>query len=493
MADALEIATSGGAVRGILAGAVREWRGIPFAAPPLGDLRFRAPIPAPAWSGVRDASQFGPVAQQDRKGPFSGAAAETPRSEDCLTINVAAPAEPATNLPVMVYIHGGAYSVGSPRDTAFRGINFARRGVVHVTFNYRLNAFGYLDFGAYGADNNLGLRDQVAALAWIRDNIQAFGGDPANVTVYGESSGANAVTTLLTLPAARGLFARAIAQSPPSNAVYRPDLTRAWAREFMEILGVPTGGEAEALRTADAEALVAAARILFARVPDEFPGDQAFSPVIDGDYLPEHPVEALRAGRGHPVPLIIGSNDREGSVFFGKRSILATSPSRILGLLAGSSTAAAGRLRETYRLPGRHGRLDFGGDFAFWLPTYQIAAGHSGVAPTWMYRLDYAPRLLHLLGIDSTHGADLLTVFDRAGTSVARLMTLLGGRRALAAVSERMQDYWLRFAVDGSVDPAWPQHDAATRASLIFDDPDRIENDSRADRRRAWDDFIHLH
>jgi para-nitrobenzyl esterase len=493
MVDDLELATANGTIRGIRVGDVREWRGIPFAAPPIGDLRFRAPAPATSWAGIRDASAFGPVASQDRKGPFSGAEAETPRSEDCLTINVAAPAQAGTGLPVMVYIHGGGYSVGSPRDTAFRGINFARRGIVHVTFNYRLNAFGYIDFSEFGADHNLGLRDQVAALEWIRDNIAAFGGDPANVTVYGESSGANAVTTLLALPAARGLFARAIAQSPPSNAVYRPELTRAWARELLQILGVRPGGEADALRTADAESLVTAARILFLRVPDEYPGDQPFSPVIDGDYLPEHPVEALRAGRGHPVPLIIGSNDREGSVFWGKRFILATSPSRINGLLGGSPVEAAATLRSVYRLPKRRGRLDFGGDFAFWLPTYQIAAGHSRIAPTWMYRLDYAPPLLHLVGIDSTHGADLLTVFDRANTPVAKLTTLLGGRAALAAVSERMQEYWLRYAIDGSVDVAWPQHDPERRASLIFDNPDRVENDTRADRRRAWDDFIHLH
>jgi para-nitrobenzyl esterase len=493
MADALEIATAGGVVRGIRDADVRTWRGIPFAAPPIGNLRFRAPAPPAPWSGVRDASKFGPVAPQDRKGPFGGAAANTPRSEDCLTLNVIAPDETSTDRPVMVYIHGGGYSVGSPRDSAFRGANFARRGVVHVTLNYRLNAFGYLDFGAYGADNNLGLRDQVAALEWIRDNIAAFDGDPANVTIYGESSGANAVTTLLTLPAARGLFARAIASSPPSNAVYRPELTRRWAAEFMGILGVAPGAEAEALRTASTEALVTAARLLFLRIPDEYPGDQAFSPVIDGEYLPQHPVEALRAGRGHPVPLIIGSNGREGSVFFGKRFILATSPSRIDGLLTGSSPEAARRLRTTYRLPKRRGRLDFGGDFAFWLPTYQIAAGHSAIAPTWMYRLDYAPPLLKLVGIDATHGADLLTIFDRARTPVARLTTSLGGRTALAAVSERMQNHWLQFAIDGSVDAAWPQHDAHRRASLIFDDPDRVEDDTRADRRRAWDEFIHLH
>jgi para-nitrobenzyl esterase len=493
MTGALEIATECGVVRGVGDAEVRTWRGIPFAAPPIDGLRFRAPVAAVPWTGVRDASAFGPSAPQDRKGPFSGAAADTPRSEDCLTVNVIAPPDDATGLPVMVYIHGGAYSVGSPRDSAFRGVNFARLGVVHVTFNYRLNAFGYLDFSAYGFDNNLGLRDQVAALEWVRDNIAAFGGDPANVTVYGESSGANAVTTLLTLPAANGLFARAIAQSPPSNAVYRPDLTRAWAREYMEILGVAPGGEAEALRTSSEESLVTAARQLFMRVPDEYPGDQAFSPVIDGEYLPEHPVEALRAGLGHPVPLIIGSNGREGSVFFGRRFILATSDSRIEGLLAESSTDAAQHLRSVYRMPKRRGRLDFGGDFAFWLPTYQIAAGHSSLAPTWLYRLDYAPPLLRLLGIDATHGADLLTVFDRTRTSVGRLTTLLGGARAFAAVSARMQDYWLRFAIDGRVDASWPQHDAIGRASLIFDNPDRIENDSRSDRRRAWDQFIHLH
>jgi para-nitrobenzyl esterase len=229
------------------------------------------------------------------------------------------------------------------------------------------------------------------------------------------------------------------------------------------------------------------------RVPDEYPGDQPFSPVIDGDYLPEHPVEALRAGRGHPVPLIIGSNDREGSVFWGKRFILATSATRINGLLAGSSPDAAKSLRGVYRLPRRRGRLDFGGDFAFWLPTYQIAAGHSAIAPTWMYRLDYAPPLLRLVGVDATHGADLLTVFDRARTFVANLTTLLGGRKALAAVSERMQDYWMQFATDGTVAAAWPQHDVAIRASLIFDSPDRVENDSRQNRRLVWDDFIHLH
>jgi para-nitrobenzyl esterase len=493
MAGSLDVSTGNGVVRGVRDGDVRTWRGIPFAAPPVGLLRFRAPQKPLPWSGVRDGSRFGPVAPQDRKGAFSGARASTPQSEDCLTLNVIAPAESAESLPVMVYIHGGAYSVGSPADAPFRGVNFARRGVVHVTLNYRLNAFGYLDLSEFGFDNNLGLRDQIAALEWVRDNISAFGGDPGNVTVYGESAGGNAVTTLFATPSAGGLFARGIAQSPPSNAVYLPEVTRQWAREFMEILGVAAGSEATALRTLGTEELVTAARVLFSRVPDAYPGDQPFSPVIDGDLIPEHPVEAFRRGLTHPVPLIIGTNDREGSVFFGRRRILATTPARIDGLLRATQPDGAQLMRTTYELPSRRGALDFGGDFAFWFPAYKIAEHHSRIAPTWLYRLDYAPPLLKLIGIDATHGADLLTVFDRAKTPLGRLITLLGGRSALSSVSQRMQDYWLRFAIDGTVDAAWPQHDATDRASLIFDTTDRVESDSRADRRAAWDLFRHVH
>jgi len=197
------------------------WRGIPYAQA----QRFRAPMPPSPWSGVREANDFGPVAPQDRKGQFLGPKPNIPISEDCLSINVIAPPGDARDLPVMVFIHGGAYSVGSAREIPHLGEVLVRRGdVVFVNFNYRLGALGYLDFTSFATpehpiESNLGLRDQVAALEWIRDNIAGFGGDPANVTLFGESAGANAVTTLLTVPRARGLFARAIAQSPPPNAI----------------------------------------------------------------------------------------------------------------------------------------------------------------------------------------------------------------------------------------------------------------------------------
>lgn len=193
------------AERGVLA-----WRGIPYAAPPVGELRFRAPRLPDPWRGVRNARHFGPAAPQDR-GQFVGVDATTPQSEDCLTINVTAPdgSSPGDGLPVLVYIHGGAYAVGSSREFPRQGESLVREGgIVYVSFNYRLGGFGYVDFTAWSTperpiESNLGLRDQVQALEWVRDNIEAFGGDPRQVTLCGESSGANAVTTLMTVPGPR--------------------------------------------------------------------------------------------------------------------------------------------------------------------------------------------------------------------------------------------------------------------------------------------------
>lgn len=406
-------------------------------------------------------------------------------------MNVTAPAVAAdSSLPVMVFIHGGAYSVGSPPGVPRRGENFVRRGIVHVTLNYRLGAFGYLDFSRYGFDSNLGLRDQVAALEWVRDNIAAFGGDPSRVTVFGESSGGNAVTTLLATPAADGLFARAIAQSPPSAAVYSRGLTAEWAARFCELLGADEGAEAQALRLGDTASLVTAARLLFAEVPDTHPGTQAFCPVVDGDYLPISPLQAFREGKSIPVPLIIGTNDREGSVFTGRRAILATTTARRRGILSATPSAEARQIIDAYDGSASRGRLDLAGDYAFWWPASLVADGHSAVAPTHAYRLDFAPRALRLIGFDAAHGADLLTVFGRTSSAVGTATTLLGGRRALAGVSGRMQQRWAQFAIDGVVADDWPGYDAATRSTLVFDTVDRVEHDPRRTKRLAWEGYL---
>ncbi|MCS5498949.1 carboxylesterase/lipase family protein [Cnuibacter physcomitrellae] len=503
-----DVEVTGGVVRGVLRRGLRMWRGIPYAATPVGERRFRAPAPVEPWHDVRDASEFGAIPIQSRNGAFVGAARDAAMSEDCLTVNVIRPDSDETGLPVMVFIHGGAYMVGSSAEHRRNGEALvAEGGVVYVSFNYRLGALGYLDLTRYSTperpiESNLGLRDQVAALVWVRDNIRAFGGDPARVTLFGESAGGNAVTTLMAVPAAHGLFARAIAQSSPANAIYPPEVTAVWAQEFVAILSDLVGDrEVEAtsddeggavLTAASAEQLAEATVTLTLRTPDAHPGTIALSPVIDGDLLPERPLDAFKEGRAAPVPLIIGTMDREGALFTGRLDILATTPSRIRAIFANTKKKARKAIKAEYPgLPARRPAADFGGDYAFWFPSVKVAERHSQFQPTYFYRFDLAPRLVRWMGFDATHGLDLFAVFDRIDRPFGRLMTALGGRRAFHATSRRMRSRWLAFAHGELFDePDWPRYETEARRTLIIDEEDRIEADPRATRRHAWRLFV---
>jgi para-nitrobenzyl esterase len=504
---ATDVRVASGLLRGAAERGVLAWRGIPYAAAPVGPLRFRAPRPAPPWQDVRDARIAGPVAPQSRRGQFTGAHPRIPQSEDCLSLTVLAPdapIDPASLRPVMVFIHGGAYSVGSSREVPRQGEGLVRGGgVLYVSLNYRLGALGYLDFSRYSTperpfESNLGLRDQVAALRWVRDNIRAFGGDPDAVTLFGESAGGNAVTTLMTVPAAAGLFHRAIVQSAPPNAVYLPGRTAAWAGDFVAILrglapgaGVPETDAAALLLAAHPSTLAEATAVLTRRAPDLDPGTIPLCPVIDGEFLPERPLDAFRDGRAHRVPLIIGTNAREGSLFSGRIDILATTPARIRAIFAKTKKKARKGLKAVYPgLPERPAALDFGGDYSFWYPSVRVGERHSRYAPVYFYRFDAAPRVIRLMGLDATHGLEMFPLFDRLNGWTGRGMTLLGGRRSFHAVGARMQRWWLGFALTGVPDAGWPRYDEAARATLIIDDRDRIEDDPRADRRQAWGAFV---
>lgn len=506
MGSEYQVEVTGGAVEGTLRRGLRMWRGIPYAAAPTGERRFRAPGPVEAWSGIRDATEFGSIAPQDRNGQFR-VRTNAPMSEDCLSLNVIAPREPVEAAPVMVFIHGGAYSVGSSREIRSQGEGLVRQGgIVFVNLNYRLGALGWLDLSSFSTkkrpiESNLGLRDHLAALTWIRDNIAAFGGDPNRVTVFGESAGGNAVTTLMTVPAAAGLFCGAIAQSSPANGIYPPEVTRVWAREFLELLSEEvddsevesTSAEdaAELLAIASVEAIVRATTRLQLLMPDRFPGTVALSPVIDGVLVPERPLDAFKAGRAHAVPLIIGTNDREGSLFRDRLDILATSPPRIRAIFANTPKRSRKALKAQYPgLPALRPAADFGGDFAFWYPSIKVAERHSRYAPVFMYRFDIATRLLRVMGFDATHGLELFAIFDRMNGLFGRGLGILGGRRAFMRAGERMQRWWLSFAHTGSPGQDWPRYTARRRRTLIIDRVDRVEKDPRAERRLAWQNFV---
>lgn len=346
--------TANGIVEGFTRDGVNRWRSIPYARPPVGRLRLRAPQPAQAWSGVRHCHGFTNCAPQQRRYTMLGVGRYQPMSEDCLTLNVVAPEsghdEP---LPVMVFIHGGGYILGSSAVPLYDGAAMVRRGCVYVSVNYRLGALGCLDLSSLSTadttiDSNLYLRDLVMALQWIRENIAGFGGDPGNVTIFGESAGACIAATLLAVPAAVGLFAQAIAESPASGLVRSKEISAQFATRFAELLGARPEDAANALMQASPAQLVETQHRLIDQGMENRLGAFPIGPVIGDDCLPEDPVVAMENGRAHRVPLIVGTNAEEGRLFTRFLKMLPTNESMIEELLADLEPVARERIMAAY-------------------------------------------------------------------------------------------------------------------------------------------------
>ncbi|MEU5406856.1 carboxylesterase/lipase family protein [Nocardia asteroides] len=487
-----EIVTADGVVRGRAGRRVLSWRGIPYAAPPVGELRFRAPQPVQPWTGVRAATEFGKAAVQNPSGSRTGARTWQPTGEDCLTLNVTAPAKPSTGpRPVMVFIHGGGYLIGAA--SMYSGARLAVRGdVIVVSMTYRLGTLGYVDFSEFSTPDrpfeaNLGLRDQVAALVWVRRNIAAFGGDPDNVTVFGESAGAHAVITLLATPAARGLFHRAIAQSAPADWTASRAESRRFARACLDRLGADPADAVRVLTTTPAGELGRAGDRALARSLRDLPGSFPYTPVVDGDFLPEAPLDAIAAGRAHPVPLIIGTNRDEATLFQRFAKAVPHTPAQLATAFGRCEPGAEQRVIRSYPgYPAARTAVRMGGDFMFWRPTLAVLEGHSRYAPTYAYRFDYAPRAVRLAGFGATHALELVPVFGWVDTPVGRAMTAAGGRRSFRYVQDQMQDNWLAFARTGEPLPMWSPYTAERRATCIIDHPTRMLIDPDPLQREAW-------
>ena len=318
----IDVRTQQGVVRGRMDEGVATFKGIPYAAPPFGANRFRPPQPAERWDGVREAFNFGPTVPKPPYFPPFDTLLPEPAipGEDCLNLNIWTPDVGRSGLPVMFWIHGGAFANGSSAIPQYDGSHFARDGVVCVTINYRLGADGFLFMG--DGISNLGLLDQIAALAWVQENIAAFGGDPNKVTIFGESAGAMSVSTLLSMPRAKGLFRRVIAESGAGHHVISPATAQRVGGYLAEKLGVAA--------TRGAIAAVPVDRLLMAQV--ELSGDafanpdpgrwgevaanlMPFEPVVDGDTLSARPIDSIVAGAGSGVDVLIGTNTDEHRLF----------------------------------------------------------------------------------------------------------------------------------------------------------------------------------
>jgi para-nitrobenzyl esterase len=478
--------TTYGPVRGQQEDAVHVWRGIPYAQAPTGARRFRAPEPPQPWLDVREALTFGPIAPQlsvglegrfnVRPGTFSLPA----QSEDCLTLNVWAPLAPAPTLrPVLVWVHGGSFITGSGSTPLYDGARFAAHGeVLVVTFNYRLGPLGFLHLASLvpGCADNVGLLDQVAALRWVRENIQAFGGDPHRVTVFGESAGAMSIASLLGRPAAQGLFQAAILQS---GAVQVQSAERA-QRVVEALLRELALEDPAALLTLPLATLLHGAQQLVR----SFPGGLPFQPVQE-EGSPT-PLDTVGAGAMRGVPLLLGTNHDEGNLFVPAEAT-GEHLLRQLEALVGPERAVA---LAPYYPASRAGQAALLTDTVFWVPALQLAERQVPHAPVWMYRFDWqTPSGQPIAG--AFHGLELGFVWDTLDTPAAQLF--LAGAPAPQSLSTAMHQAWLQFAhhhdTTGSESlPAtgWPRYTLAERATLLFNSHSHVEEDPYGEKRQAW-------
>lgn len=492
------VRTSAGAVRGRTADGVTRFKGISYAAPPFGPNRFRPPQPVAPWDGVRDAGDFGPTAPMPGYLPPYDALLPNPilPGEDCLNLNVWTPDPGAGGLPVMVWVHGGAFVNGSSAVPTYDGTAFARDGVVMVSVNYRLGVDGFLAFADDGeAATNRGLLDQLAALAWVRDEIEAFGGDPARVTVFGESAGAMSLGALIASPRAEGLFARAILQSGAGHHAITPATAALVAGELSAKLGVPA--TREALAQVPLERLVAAQAAVTLeaqQLPDPARWGEvaanlmAFEPVVDGDLLPDLPARAIAAGAAPGVEVLVGTTAEEHRLFLVPNGIADAAGEEMLAGIAGmyglDVQAALGAYRAR-RPGGTPGLLlaDVMSDWFFRLPAIRLAEARAAhAAPVWMYEFAWSsPSYEGRLG--SCHALELGFVFDTLGHPSG---TAMQGPAPPQQVADDVHAAWVAFATDG--DPGWPPYDPERRSTMRFDAPaSQVVGDPRAEERLLWD------
>ncbi|MFP8963347.1 carboxylesterase/lipase family protein [Streptomyces nanhaiensis] len=485
--------TTSGPVQGFRASAgVVAVLGIPYAAPPFGANRFREPLPAPAWTGVRDCTDFGPVAPQSARLP--GAPVWSPGDEDILTVNVWTPVPDGGRLPVLVWIHGGAHTFGSSAQPDFDGTVLAGAGLVLVTLNYRLGfeGFGRVPGGGRsGHPDNRGLLDQIAALRWVRENIAEFGGDPGNVTVAGQSSGAASVACLMVMDRARGLFHRAIAHSA-AGTCHTLGTAAATTREVAEAAGCPA--TPEGLTSATPRELVAASD----RVVENYRRDPAsgsrhydpslYAPVLDGDVLATDPLTGMAAGAARDVDLLVCHTTEEYWLLDAVGSSAKVTTDEQLALFAEDfglpDDLVAGYRAAMPHAPVLDVYLAVFGDLLFVEYSNRLAEFHRRAGGrTHLSRFDRR-RAGANGAVRAWHCADIPFAFGNIGDD--RLAFLIGGAPTAAdhALARRMVRAWAGFAATG--DPGWPSADDSTTHARVWTADAGPASEGPAAPRSLW-------
>jgi para-nitrobenzyl esterase len=499
------VTTSHGKLEGVEQAGIKIFKGVPFAAPPVGALRWMPPEKPAAWSGTRDARNFSAIGYQNRtqSGPFTAMNVPGEMSEDCLYLNIWTPGTHGAPRPVMVWIHGGGFTFGAGSQDIYDSAALAARGnTVIVTINYRIGAFGFLRLaditnGRIASTGNEGILDQIAALRWVRDNIAEFGGDPSNVTIFGESAGGMSVGTLLASPLARGLFHKAIPQSGSCNTSGSIQKANRTAEYVLKMLGAsPTNPDA--LRALPPEALLKGVWLPNgARNPEL---GMAYQPVVDGVVLPKAAIDLVAEGSADGVPVMAGATLEEWKLFTLLDPSLMQLDRRGLGARLGHrlEPEAADLVIDTYE-NARAARGDSTAiadlfaaietDRVFRVPGVRLSETHHRREPrSYNYLFTWkSPAMGGVLG--ACHALELGFLF---GTHHIPGMAMFCGEGPDAdRLSTEMQDAWLAFARHG--DPScdsigeWPGYNESTRATMIFGTRSGAENAPLDAERRAWE------
>ena len=473
------VATSQGAVRGVGEAGISIFRGIPYAEPPVGALRFRPPVRRAPWDGVRDATAFTAIHPQDTdpvEGYYMSRSQRPPEGEDCLSLNVWTPELNAAGLPVFVWFHGGSLKFGTGADAVYDGRVFARDGIVCVTCNYRLHPAGYLNVGDRPGTGAFGVLDQVAVLEWVRENIAAFGGDPGQVTIAGESAGAHSVGTLLAVPAARGLFRRAILQSGHASFDIPSEASRIVGEAVLSRLGD---------EASDSDELLEASRAVEAQMLPLLAEHGVRPPlmsVITGvaslvtygaDVVPVQALDAVAGGSARGIDLLIGTNVDEVTMF--GPEFLAVAPR----VAEHAGIAIEGDVR------------DFLTDALFRIPAIRLAEAARRHHPaTYMYLFAFAsPPRDGRLG--AMHGLDLPFTWNTFGEVAEPILDAVG-RRPQHELADTVHGAWAAFVKTGVPAheglPEWPRYEPQRRATMRLDEESAVLDDPMAGARRRWAD-----
>lgn len=505
------VSTTYGKLRGKIDQGVHAYLGVPYAAPPIGTLRYRAPVPPASWADERDATSFGPVCLQ---APMPGLFGEigTPDNapgDDCLNLNIWTPGPSATGRPVLFWIHGGAFFAGSGIDPVYNGANFARDGVVCVTINYRLGIQGFAHFADHfpqlAESGNVGVLDQIAALEWVRDNIAAFGGDPGNVTIAGESAGGMSVGTLMATPRAKGLFRRAIPQSGAGHNGLSAPTASMIAGHVLAELGIKPGDLDALLAVTPEEILTVQIKLNDelgatrdpARFGDAASSAMAFQPTFGTDVLPQRPIDAIAAGAAAGVDVLVGTTLEEALVFIVDMSDLFNEPlvEATLDMVMAGVGRSGKTVLDVYRAnrPGAAPHelaAAVETDRMFRLPAIRLADAQAAHNPNvWMYQFAWRSTV-NDGAFGACHFLEVPFAFDQLHNDQAR--GIAGAPPQ--ALADAVHTAWVKFATTGDPShpglPAWPRWTAATRPTMRFDLPSTLVLDPAAAERKLWDGVV---